>query len=627
MALDVFRRAAGDQLAAGLAALGTEVDQPVGGADDVEVVLDDDDRVAGLEQLPERAHQLGDVVEVQPGGRLVEHEERAAPGQRLAAGARVLRRLGKEAGELQALRLAAGERRHRLAELHVLEADVDDRLQPTHHLAVVAEQLHRLGDGELEDVGDAQAAGDVAGKPPLDGDVEDLGPEAAAVAVGAAQVDVAQELHLDVLEARAAAGRAAAVAGVEAEHAGAVAALQRQRLEGEQLADLVEGADVARRVGARRLADRALVDEHRVAQPVGAVQRVVRARRLGRLAEVARQRRRQDVLDQRALARARDAGHADQVQQRELDRDALQVVVARAFEDEARGRLADQALQAHADLLARAEVGAGQGVGALHRLGRAVEDDRAAALAGARAHVDQAVGGEHHRRVVLDHDQGVAGVAQAVHRQHDPVHVARMQADRRLVEHEQGVDQRGAERGRQVDALDLAAGERAALPVEREVADADVAEVAQARADLVVQERERVLGRAAARCAQAVEERRAAGRSAAASGRAPSARAGPRAARGASRCRPAGSASPAPAPRRHRPWCRAARAAPRASAGRRRRPGTACSCGTSTAAPGCASCRPSTRGSRRSGGCRTTAGSTCPSSSASPRSPSRAAPR
>ena len=52
---------------------------------------------------------------------------------------------------------------------------------------------------------------------------------APAVAVGAAQVDVGEELHLDVLEARAAAGRAAAVAGVEAEHAGAVAALQRQR--------------------------------------------------------------------------------------------------------------------------------------------------------------------------------------------------------------------------------------------------------------------------------------------------------------------------------------------------------------------------------------------------------------
>ena len=134
------------------------------------------------------------------------------------------------------------------------------------HLAVVAKQLHRLGDGEVEDVGDRELADEIAGHAPIDLDVEDLGAKAPAVAVGAAQVDVGEELHLDVLEARAAAGRAAAVAGVEAEHAGAVAALHRHRLDREQLANLVERADVARRVRARRLADRALIDEHRFAR-------------------------------------------------------------------------------------------------------------------------------------------------------------------------------------------------------------------------------------------------------------------------------------------------------------------------------------------------------------------------
>jgi hypothetical protein len=39
----------------------------------------------------------------------------------------------------------------------------------------------------------------------------------------------------------------------------------------------------------------------------------------------------------------------------------------------------------------------------------------------------------------------------------DAVHVARVQADAGLVQHEQGVDQRGAQRGGQVDALHLAA--------------------------------------------------------------------------------------------------------------------------------------------------------------------------
>src|SRR5205085_92714 len=62
------------------------------------------------------------------------------------------------------------------------------------------------------------------------------------------------------------------------------------------------------------------------------------------------------------------------------------------------------------------------------------------------------------------------------------------QPDRRLVEHEQRVDQRGAERGGEVDALHLAARERARLAIERQVAQADVAEEAQPRADLVEQQ-------------------------------------------------------------------------------------------------------------------------------------------
>ncbi len=64
-----------DQRAAGVAALGAEVDDPVGGADHVEVVLDHHQRVPGGEQPAERLEQLGDVVEMQAGGRLVEQEQ------------------------------------------------------------------------------------------------------------------------------------------------------------------------------------------------------------------------------------------------------------------------------------------------------------------------------------------------------------------------------------------------------------------------------------------------------------------------------------------------------------------------------------------------------------------------
>ena len=63
-------------------------------------MLDDEQRMAGVEQLAERLQQLGDVFEVQAGGRLVEEEQLAAAGG--------LRGIGQMPGELQSLCLAAG---------------------------------------------------------------------------------------------------------------------------------------------------------------------------------------------------------------------------------------------------------------------------------------------------------------------------------------------------------------------------------------------------------------------------------------------------------------------------------------------------------------------------------------
>ena len=481
---DIARGPGADDLPAGLAALGPEVDDPVGGADHVEVVLDDDERVSGGDQPPERPEQLRDVVEVQAGGRLVEEEERppgvgrgqAPAGSRRSPGWQGACRFGEMPRQLQPLRLAAGERRHRLAEPQVLETDVGERREHGGDVGLAGEERERLGHGQLEHVGDAAA---------LVLDLEHLGAEALAVAVGAAQIDVGEELHLDVLEAVAAAGRAAAVAGVEAEGAGRVAALLRERRVGEALADRVERADVARRIRARRPADRRLVDEHDLVDEIGAAKLAVRARRLGRLALRLPERGVQDVLHQRRLAGAGHAGHADEAVQREGDVDALQVVLGRAAElDPGIPGPGRHGRDAAVGALAARQIVGGERVRALQLVRRAGEHDPPAALARSGPDVEDAVGGEHDLRVVLDDHQRVAGVAQLLHDVDHAAHVARVQADRRLVEHEQRVDERGAERGREVDPLHLAARERARLAVEREVAQADLAEVREAGADL-----------------------------------------------------------------------------------------------------------------------------------------------
>ena len=72
---DVFGRAFGDELAAVFAGLGAEVEDPVGAFDDVEVVLDDQQAVAGVDEALEDAEQALDVGEVEAGGGLVEDEE------------------------------------------------------------------------------------------------------------------------------------------------------------------------------------------------------------------------------------------------------------------------------------------------------------------------------------------------------------------------------------------------------------------------------------------------------------------------------------------------------------------------------------------------------------------------
>ena len=67
--------AGGEELAAEFACAGAEVEQVVGGADDVGVVLDDEDGVAEVAQGVEDADELGGVAGVQADGGLVEDVE------------------------------------------------------------------------------------------------------------------------------------------------------------------------------------------------------------------------------------------------------------------------------------------------------------------------------------------------------------------------------------------------------------------------------------------------------------------------------------------------------------------------------------------------------------------------
>ena len=97
--LDLLGRAAAVISPPTVARAGAEVDQVIGRLDDLAVVLDQDQRVAQVAEVPQRAEQPGVVARVQADRRLVEHVEHA--GQAAA----------DLAGQPDALALAAGERR------------------------------------------------------------------------------------------------------------------------------------------------------------------------------------------------------------------------------------------------------------------------------------------------------------------------------------------------------------------------------------------------------------------------------------------------------------------------------------------------------------------------------------
>ena len=230
---------------------------------------------------------------------------------------RDLAELGRE---LDALRLAARERRRRLAELDVVEPDVVQRLQAAADLRDLREELERLLDRHVEHVGDRLA---------LEAHLERLAVVARALARLARHVDVGQEVHLDLDLPVALARLAASAAHVEREAARLVAAHLRLGRQRVQLADVREEVGVRRRVrrGVRPIGRWSIsITLSKTSMP--STPRV-RARLHARAVEPVRERLVDDLVHERRLARARDAGDADELAERELDVDALRLCCAR----------------------------------------------------------------------------------------------------------------------------------------------------------------------------------------------------------------------------------------------------------------------------------------------------------
>src|SRR5579883_1812018 len=388
-----FGRTYRDHVAAGIAALRPQINQPVGAFDDFQIVFDHDDGVARVYESLQDLQQAIHIGEVQARCWLVQNVHRATGGA-----------AGEFRCQFDALRLAAGEGGRGLSELYIAETDIIERL----HLVVdrrhVGEEVSGLFHCHIQHIGNTFA---------LVVDFQRLAVVTFALTDLARDVDIRQEVHLDFDDAFALTGFAAPALDIERETARQVAAYARLRHLGEEFANAREGIRIGSRIRARRAPDWRLVDINHLVQMLHALDAVMQARLLVSAGESVRQLAIENIRDQRTLAGAGDTGDDDELAQWNLDIDVFQVVLARAL-DEQRIAVACAPLLWNGNMLAPRQVIARQRV--------CVGDDllivalghhAPAVFARARPDIDDMVGGAHGIFVMFDHQQRVTQVAHA----------------------------------------------------------------------------------------------------------------------------------------------------------------------------------------------------------------------
>ena len=203
--------------------------------------------------------------------------------------------------------------------MDVVEADAVQRLEGLAHARHRLEEFGGFLDRHVQHVGDRLA---------LEQHFQRLAVVALALADVAGDVDVGQEVHLDLDDAVALAGLAAAALDVEGKPPGLVAARLGFGEAGEPFADRRERAGIGRGIGARGAADRRLVDVDDLVDMLQPLDAVVRRGAFAGVVEFSRDRLVEGVDQQRRLAAAGDAGDAGEQPQRNFRRDVFQIVAA-----------------------------------------------------------------------------------------------------------------------------------------------------------------------------------------------------------------------------------------------------------------------------------------------------------
>ena len=296
---------------------------------------------------------------------------------------------------------------------------------------------------------------------------------AGATTVGALDVHVRQELHVERDGTRAVAGRAAQRPRVVRE----VSCLEagRLRLVGARkgAAQLVVYVGIGRHRGTHVGTDGRGVDELSAHDILGVYCAHMGGQGLPRRGGL--ERRHERLEHEGRLARARHTRHGNESTSRDVNAEGMHRVQGTRLQVD--GPRVEHLGSNHAVTRIHMHIFMQKGSNATLRargdvFHRALGDDVATARACHRAHLHQVVARGKHMRVVVDHDDGVAISHEVAHHAEEAFNICRVQADRGLVEHVQNARRAVAHGTGQLHALPLAGRERGTGAVEREIPQA-----------------------------------------------------------------------------------------------------------------------------------------------------------
>src|ERR1700693_562951 len=187
-----------------VARLWSKIDNPIGALNHFQIVLDHNDRVPRIDEPLKYLQQHRHIIEVQTGGRLIEDKEIANCRWPIAdcfaiwmfsVGGSAFGVFCEVSNQLQALRFAAGKRVQGLAEAQVTQANFIqniERLGEGLEFADLPEELDRFVNSQFEQIVNRLA---------VQFNFQDMRLESFSFAFGAPHIEIAQELHFDLLEA------------------------------------------------------------------------------------------------------------------------------------------------------------------------------------------------------------------------------------------------------------------------------------------------------------------------------------------------------------------------------------------------------------------------------------------